>query len=148
MAVATTHDLPTLRGYWESGDLTLGKALGLYPDEVVLRGLYQDRALAKQGLLDALHKYGCLPKRAAHTASMMAMPGSLNRGMHLSLSYTSTPPPPPPPASRPAGHLRGLRAHSPPSLRQFIPLGVGCSLDPTALLFMRVAGSRGPDSCS
>ncbi|UMX65758.1 hypothetical protein MJ588_26455 [Klebsiella pneumoniae] len=55
---------PTLRGYWESGDLTLGKALGLYPDEVVLRGLYQDRELAKQGLLDALHKYGCSPKRA------------------------------------------------------------------------------------
>jgi 4-alpha-glucanotransferase len=69
MAVATTHDLPTLRGYWESGDLTLGKALGLYPDEVVLRGLYQDRELAKQGLLDALHKYGCLPKRAGHKAS-------------------------------------------------------------------------------
>ncbi|MGP0780888.1 4-alpha-glucanotransferase, partial [Escherichia coli] len=38
MAVAATHDLPTLRGYWESGDLTLGKTLGLYPDEVVLRG--------------------------------------------------------------------------------------------------------------
>lgn len=49
MAVATTHDLPTLRGYWENGDLTLGKSLGLYPDEVVLRGLYQDRELAKQG---------------------------------------------------------------------------------------------------
>ncbi|MDG2913850.1 4-alpha-glucanotransferase, partial [Vibrio parahaemolyticus] len=47
MAVAATHDLPTLRGYWESGDLTLGKTLGLYPDEVVLRGLYQDRELAK-----------------------------------------------------------------------------------------------------
>ena len=49
MAVATTHDLPTLRGYWDSGDLTLGKTLGLYPDEVILRGLYQDRELAKQG---------------------------------------------------------------------------------------------------
>jgi 4-alpha-glucanotransferase len=73
MAVATTHDLPTLRGYWESGDLTLGKTLGLYPDEVVLRGLYQDRELAKQGLLDALHKHGCLPKRAGHKASLMAM---------------------------------------------------------------------------
>lgn len=59
MAVATTHDLPTLRGYWESGDLTLGKSLGLYPDAVVLRGLYQDRERAKQGLLDALHRYGC-----------------------------------------------------------------------------------------
>jgi 4-alpha-glucanotransferase len=81
MAVATTHDLPTLRGYWESGDLTLGKALGLYPDEVVLRGLYQDREQAKQGLLDALHKYGTLPKRAGHKAGLMAMTETLNRGM-------------------------------------------------------------------
>ncbi|MBJ3598655.1 4-alpha-glucanotransferase, partial [Salmonella enterica subsp. enterica serovar Reading] len=81
MAVAATHDLPTLKGYWDSGDLTLGKALGLYPDEVVLRGLYQDRELAKQGLLDALHKYGCLPKRAGHKASLMSMTPILNRGM-------------------------------------------------------------------
>ncbi|HEF0025326.1 TPA: 4-alpha-glucanotransferase [Citrobacter amalonaticus] len=81
MAVATTHDLPTLKGYWDSGDLTLGKALGLYPDEVVLRGLYQDRERAKQGLLDALHKYGCLPKRAGRKASLMAMTPMLNRGM-------------------------------------------------------------------
>lgn len=81
MAVATTHDLPTLRGYWESGDLTLGKTLGLYPDEIVLRGLYQDRELAKQGLLDALHKHGCLPKRTGHKASLMAMTATLNRGM-------------------------------------------------------------------
>ncbi len=81
MAVAATHDLPTLRGYWESGDLTLGKTLGLYPDEVVLRGMYQDRELAKQGLLDALHKYGCLPKRAGHKASLMSMTPTLNRGL-------------------------------------------------------------------
>lgn len=81
MAVATTHDLPTLRGYWESGDLTLGKTLGLYPDEVILRGLYQDRELAKQGLLEALHKYGCLPKRAGHKATLMSMTSTLNRGM-------------------------------------------------------------------
>ena len=81
MAVAATHDLPTLRGYWECGDLTLGKTLGLYPDEVVLRGLYQDRELAKQGLLDALHKYGCLPKRAGHKASLMSMTPTLNRGL-------------------------------------------------------------------
>lgn len=81
MAVATTHDLPTLRGYWESGDLTLGKTLGLYPDEEVLRGLYQDRELSKQGLLDALHKQGCLPKRAGHKASLMSMTATLNRGL-------------------------------------------------------------------
>jgi 4-alpha-glucanotransferase len=81
MAVATTHDLPTLRGYWESGDLTLGKTLGLYPDEDVLAGLYQDRERAKQGLLNGLHEYGCLPKRAGHKASLMAMTATLNRGM-------------------------------------------------------------------
>jgi len=81
MAVATTHDLPTLRGYWEAGDLTLGKTLGLYPDEEVLRGLYQDRERAKQGLLEALHKQGCLPKRTGHRASRMAMTSTLNRGM-------------------------------------------------------------------
>lgn len=81
MAVATTHDLPTLRGYWESGDLTLGKTLGLYPDEEMLSELYQDRERAKQGLLEGLHKYGCLPKRAGHNAAMMSMTDTLNRGM-------------------------------------------------------------------
>ena len=48
---------------------------------MVLRGLYQDRERAKQGLLDALHKYGCLPKRAGRKASLMAMTPMLNRGM-------------------------------------------------------------------
>ena len=47
----------------------------------MLRGLYQDRELAKQGLLDAPHKYGCLPKRAGHKASLMSMTPILNRGM-------------------------------------------------------------------
>ncbi|WP_297196827.1 4-alpha-glucanotransferase [uncultured Pluralibacter sp.] len=81
MAVATTHDLPTLRGWWDSGDLSLGKTLGLYPDEEVLRGLYQERERAKQALLDALHAAGCLPKRAGHNASLMGMTAALNRGM-------------------------------------------------------------------
>ncbi|XRY12308.1 4-alpha-glucanotransferase [Franconibacter pulveris 601] len=81
MAVATTHDLPTLRGYWESGDLTLGKTLGLYPDAEVLHGLYEDRERAKQGLLESLHKSGCLPKRTGHNASLMKMTSTLNRGL-------------------------------------------------------------------
>lgn len=81
MAVATTHDLPTLRGYWESGDLALGKTLGLYPDEAVFRGLQRDREQAKQGLLDALHRAGCLAKRSGKKASQMKMTPVLNRGM-------------------------------------------------------------------
>nr|MCX3330151.1 4-alpha-glucanotransferase [Bacillus pacificus] len=31
--------------------------------------------------LDALHKYGCLPKRAGHKASLMSMTPTLNRGL-------------------------------------------------------------------
>ena len=76
-----THEYCDVMGRVDIITGTLGKALGLYPDEVVLRGLYQDRELAKQGLLDALHKYGCLPKRAGHKASLMSMTGILNRGM-------------------------------------------------------------------
>ncbi|WP_067699911.1 4-alpha-glucanotransferase [Erwinia sp. ErVv1] len=81
MASATTHDLPTLRGFWTADDLALGERLGLYPDKVILRGLYEDRARQKQALLNALHQYGCLPKHSGKKASRMKMSHELNRGM-------------------------------------------------------------------
>ncbi len=81
MATLTTHDLPTLRGYWQADDLTLGKTLGLYRDPDVLQGLYADRARARQGLLDALHHYDCIPKKTGHRAALMEMTPVLNRGL-------------------------------------------------------------------
>ena len=81
MAVATTHDLPTLRGYWNRADLALGETLGLYPNPVILAQLYQDRARDKQGMLDSLHQFGCVPKRTGHRASLTTMTGKLSRGM-------------------------------------------------------------------
>ena len=81
MATITTHDLPTLRGFWESDDLTLGQKLGLYPDKEVFAGLQEDRDDARQGLLNSLHQYGCVPKKLGHRASMMAMTPTLNRGL-------------------------------------------------------------------
>ena len=81
MATITTHDLPTLRGYWQSDDLALGKSLGLYRDEAVLQELYADRARARQGLLDGLHHYGCIPKKTGHKAALMEMTPILNRGL-------------------------------------------------------------------
>lgn len=81
MASATTHDLPTLRGFWSAGDLELGESLGLYPDKVVLHSLYQDRARQKQALLKALHQYGCMPQRSGKKASLLEMTPELNRGM-------------------------------------------------------------------
>lgn len=90
MAVATTHDLPTLRGYWECGDLRLGKTLGLYPDDDVLAGLYQGREQAKQGLLNALHQHGVLPKRAGRRASRTPMSPALNRGMQRYIAESNS----------------------------------------------------------
>lgn len=81
MATITTHDLPTLRGYWQCDDLVLGEKLGLYPDKVILQGLHADRELAKQGLLNGLHQYGCVPKKLGHKAALMSMSPALNRGL-------------------------------------------------------------------
>ena len=81
MATITTHDLPTLRGYWQSGDLTLGNQLGLYPDAQVLKELFADRERAKQGLLDGLHRYGCVPQKVGKKASLLNMSPLLNRGL-------------------------------------------------------------------
>lgn len=81
MATLSTHDMPTVRGYWQSDDLTLGKKLGLYRDETVLKGLYADRARARQGLLDGLHHYDCIPKSTGKKAEMMAMTPVLQRGL-------------------------------------------------------------------
>lgn len=81
MATITTHDLPTLRGYWQADDLHLGSELGLYPDLEVLRKLHQDREAAKQGLLDGLHQYGCIPQKVGRRADRLAMSPVLNRGL-------------------------------------------------------------------
>lgn len=81
MATITTHDLPTMRGYWQSGDLTLGNKLGLYPDAEVLKTLFADRERAKQGLLDGLHRYGCVPQKVGKKAFSLAMNPTLNRGL-------------------------------------------------------------------
>ncbi|TQI77735.1 4-alpha-glucanotransferase [Serratia fonticola] len=81
MATITTHDLPTLRGYWQSGDLALGKKLGLYPDAEVLKSLFADRERAKQGLLDGLHRYGCVPQKVGKKAALLNMSPPLNRGL-------------------------------------------------------------------
>ncbi len=81
MATVTTHDLPTLRGYWEGGDLTLGASLGVYPDPQVLEKLRGEREHSKQGLLNALHLEHCVPKTTPRKAEHMPMSPVLNHGL-------------------------------------------------------------------
>lgn len=86
MAVATTHDMPTLRGWWQSDDLTSGSQLGLYPDKVILAGLHQDRLAAKQALLRTLQQAGYLPA-GKHPVTMSK---TLNQAMHRFLADSNS----------------------------------------------------------
>ena len=90
VATVTTHDLPTLRGYWEGGDLTLGASLGVYPDPQVLEKLRGEREHSKQGLLDALHRTGCVPKSIGKTAANMPMTPVLNGGLQRYLAASAS----------------------------------------------------------
>ncbi|KHT41284.1 4-alpha-glucanotransferase [Pectobacterium brasiliense] len=82
MTTITTHDLPTLRGYWQTVDLSLGRELGLYPTEALLQEQMQQREKAKQGLLNALHEFGLLPQRVGRNSALTTMGAPLSRGVH------------------------------------------------------------------
>ena len=90
MATITTHDLPTLRGYWQSDDLTLGSKLGLYPDPWILKQLYLEREQSKQGLLDGLHHYHCVPESFGDKASSLSMSPVLNGGLQYYIADSAS----------------------------------------------------------
>lgn len=54
MAAVTTHDLPTLAGYWQDEDIKLKSALGLYPQPDLAATDTQDRCRERQRLYEAL----------------------------------------------------------------------------------------------
>jgi 4-alpha-glucanotransferase len=56
VATVTTHDLPTLRGWWEEHDLTLRDRLNLYPTQQMREQAHAQRAAERLQLLYALTK--------------------------------------------------------------------------------------------
>jgi 4-alpha-glucanotransferase len=58
LATVTTHDLPTLRGWWESADITLRDRLDLYPSEQVKHDLHQLRGQELCAMMRALTEQG------------------------------------------------------------------------------------------
>jgi len=63
IATVTTHDLPTLRGYWAGGDLELRDRLNLFPGEEIRRYVYDERVRDRAQLLAALDAVGLRPER-------------------------------------------------------------------------------------
>lgn len=64
IATVTTHDLPTLRGYWEGRDLVLRDELHLFPDDEIRRHVYDERARDRGQLVAALEATGLKPEPA------------------------------------------------------------------------------------
>jgi 4-alpha-glucanotransferase len=89
IASASTHDLPTLAGFWGFKDLSLGHKLGLYKESVLIPLLGQ-RDKQKQALLDALHQLNTLPARHSFVASRLSFTPVLNRGFHRYLAQTNS----------------------------------------------------------
>ena len=61
LAVATTHDLPTLVGYWDGVDIDTRSALGLFSSEDARQAMWAERQREKSGILAALKSEGLLP---------------------------------------------------------------------------------------
>jgi (1->4)-alpha-D-glucan 1-alpha-D-glucosylmutase len=82
LAACSTHDLPTLAGYWAGQDIELRARLGLFPSEEKrheqIVGRAQDRAL----LLVALEREGLLPEGISVVPGGPELAPALARAMH------------------------------------------------------------------
>ena len=90
MSTLTTHDMPTLAGYWHCDDLTLGKELGIYPTEDILSTLYASRHQNKQSILDTLHGHHSINDELGRDVHNVKMSKALNFGMQLHMASGSS----------------------------------------------------------
>ena len=89
LAVVTTHDLPTLSGYWEGADIETRTELGLFPSEQARITMQEERQREKAGILAALKSEGLLPPGVSdNPAQTPAMTTALAEGIHQYLART------------------------------------------------------------
>jgi 4-alpha-glucanotransferase len=65
LATSTTHDMPTLRSYWEGHDIELRRRLNLYPSAEIHGEVLREREHDRVALLDALRAQGLAPPHPA-----------------------------------------------------------------------------------
>ncbi|MDT0594035.1 4-alpha-glucanotransferase [Glaciecola petra] len=90
MSTLTTHDMPTLIGFWHCDDLSLGKEVGLYPDQEVLSNLYNIRHENKQHILNTLHGHSAISKNISTDVNYVGMTSELNFGMQTHMATGSS----------------------------------------------------------
>ena len=85
LATVTTHDLPTLHGWWSGHDIDLWEKLGFYPDAAVAARAREERAEARERLLRALRRARLWPEDAGPVPEYSA---ALARAVHVYLGRT------------------------------------------------------------
>ncbi|MCX6596219.1 MAG: 4-alpha-glucanotransferase [Acidobacteria bacterium] len=89
VATVTTHDLPTLAGFWSGADIEARRAAGLADEEVCARHR-AERARDRQNLLDCLHEWQLVPSGTARLAAEIPQLGpELVAGVIELLAQTS-----------------------------------------------------------
>jgi 4-alpha-glucanotransferase len=90
LAVAGTHDLPTLTGFWSGEDIQLRAGLGAFPDEAGRRQALEERQRDKERMLAALKQESLLPDGMTDDpATVPAMTPALCRAIHAYLARSS-----------------------------------------------------------
>ena len=72
LAAVSTHDLPTLAGFWMGEDLSLRNSLGLFPSEDQFHAARQKRASEKEEIVQRLVASGFLAKEAGNDQTLHA----------------------------------------------------------------------------
>jgi 4-alpha-glucanotransferase len=88
LATATTHDMPTLRSYWEALDIELRRRLQLYPTIEIENNVIREREQDRELLLDALQEQGLKPQHPA--APHDAFTPELAHALHLYLARSAS----------------------------------------------------------
>jgi 4-alpha-glucanotransferase len=87
IATITTHDLPTLLGYWSASDIELRRGLSLYPSDEIRQQVLAERVRDRHALLAALaaeglQVHGCDGSPHSYSAQ-------LSRAIHVFLARTA-----------------------------------------------------------
>jgi 4-alpha-glucanotransferase len=91
LAVATTHDLPTLTGFWSGEDLHVRAGLGAFKDDAARHQTWEERQRDKAGILSALKRESLLPNGVTEDlATAPAMTTDLCRAIHIFLARTGS----------------------------------------------------------
>lgn len=89
LAVATTHDLPTLAGFWSGEDLQVRAGLGAFRDDAARRAAWDERQRDKGHILAALKREGLLPGGVTDDlATAPTMTPALSQAIHAYLART------------------------------------------------------------